>query len=71
MPPLATDLLLYAPELLSGCGHGAVGEAAADAGSLDARLLIFQLLSALAERNGRGEAVGHLQPTDVLLQDRQ
>lgn len=64
-------MLLYAPELLSGAGNGTAGSAAVDAGSLDARLLLYQLLSALAELHATGRALGSLQPEDVLLHDRQ
>jgi hypothetical protein len=64
-------VLLYAPELLSGAGNGAEGSAAVDAGSLDARLLLYQLLTALAELHATGRALGTLQPEDVLLHDRQ
>jgi hypothetical protein len=42
-----------------------------DAGSLDARLLLYQLLTALAELHATGRALGTLQPEDVLLHDRQ
>lgn len=64
-------MLLYAPELLSGASNGAAGSAAVDAGSLDERLLLYQLLSALAELHSTGRALGTLQPEDVLLHDRQ
>ena len=65
------EVLLYAPELLSGASAGTAGSAAVDAGSLDARLLLYQLLSALAELHATGRALGALQPEDVLLRDRQ
>lgn len=68
------DLLLYAPELVAGGVNGGDSTAdvlAADAGSLDARLLLFQLLSAVAEVHARGESVASLHPSTVLLQDRQ
>jgi hypothetical protein len=64
-------VLLYAPELLSTAEDNAAGVAAVDARSLDARLLLFQLLSALAGLHGRGKLLGGLQPEDVLLHDRQ
>lgn len=60
----------------SGGGGGADAAAgqltgAQDAGSLDAQLVLFQLLSALAAVHGGGGALGGLQPADVLLHDRQ
>lgn len=79
------DVLLCAPELLGGeeqpSGQSigiinggddvAAGEAPQDARSLDARLLLFQLLSALAAVHSGGGSLGDLQPEDVLLHDRQ
>jgi hypothetical protein len=67
----SADVLLYAPELLSGAEDGGAGSAVVNAGSLDARLLLFQLLSALAELHASGRALGSLQPEDVLLHGRQ
>ncbi len=58
-----------------GCGEAdaAAGQltGAQDAGSLDAQLVLFQLLSALAAVHGGGGTLGGLQPADVLLHDRQ
>jgi hypothetical protein len=42
-----------------------------DACSLDARLLLYQLLSAIAELHAAGRALGTLKPDDVQLHDRQ
>ena len=62
-----SDVLMCCPELLddqTGANHS-------ESAPLDARLLLFQLLSGLVAAHAAGAAHGSLQLSDVLLHDRQ
>ena len=61
-----SDVLMCCPELLDDQTSTNHSESA----PLDARLLLFQLLSGLGAAHAAGVAHGSLQLSDVLLQDR-